>query len=642
MLKVNRMITTTRSLIFTACLALLGVSFPVWGQGYTISRTTVPYGTVAVGLSVEDGFSITATGNAGVTIESLTLNGANFQFAAGAFPETLGNAGATFSYSFNFVPTAAQAYTGTATFMINNEPVNITLTGTGIVTTAVATPSVSSLSFSGALGSRSRAQTVTITNTGTSTVTIKGATAQQPFSTTGIGKTPLAPGASAALSASYFGTEVGSETGQLEITYDVLPPTGIDLYGTTTAATKFVVKNNPTLPLGTAGYPYLAQLVSADSTGTVTWSLAQGPPLPPGLTLSSSGTISGIISSTATLETYKFSVNAVDSASHIASALLSLQVLATTGAACNNISWDIAGTSNPLIPINDLGTGNYFGTEGGLYGNGSNMDPAQHQADGVAFAQQVQPLDANGNPSASGKIGFLGFGISTLLYEMNAFTPMAMGDLAKNPSVVVVNGGEPTAGAPEFAQLTSPFWTTLIQNIVPNNNVTTQQVQVVFFEDIDQSPTGTYPSDQVELIGELETIAQNVLIMFPNVKLMYYVTRIYSGYSTTNVDPEPYAYEQGFANSAAILDQISGAPSLNYNPSNGPVLAPWMGYGPYTWANGYIARSDGLTYSCQDVRADGHHPSVLYGAPKAAGLFLNFFKTDPTATPWFLAPPAKR
>jgi hypothetical protein len=162
---------------------------------------------------------------------------------------------------------------------------------------------------------------------------------------------------------------------------------------------------------------------------------------------------------------------------------------------------------------------------------------------------------------------------------------------------------------------------------------------VAFFEDIVQTPTGTYPSDQTELITDLEEVAQNALIMFPNLKLMYYVSRVYSGYSTTKVDPEPYAYEQGFANSAAILDQINGDPALNYNPLDGPVMAPWMGYGPYTWANGYIPRSDGLTYSCQDLRVDGHHPSVLYGAPKVAGLFLNFFKTDPTAAPWFLASP---
>jgi hypothetical protein len=125
---------------------------------------------------------------------------------------------------------------------------------------------------------------------------------------------------------------------------------------------------------------------------------------------------------------------------------------------------------------------------------------------------------------------------------------------------------------------------------------------------------------------------------------MYYMPRFYAGYSGT-VDlsrPEPYSYEQGFAIQGALLDQINGSPSLNYNPANGPVMAPWLGYGAYTWANGLIARSDGLTYNCQDVRPDGRHPSVLYGAPKVAAQFLNFFKTNDTTASWFLSPNALR
>ena len=240
-------------------------------------------------------------------------------------------------------------------------------------------------------------------------------------------------------------------------------------------------------------------------------------------------------------------MNATDSASHTASSALSIKVLGPTGAACNDISWDIGGTMNPIIPINDLGTGNYFGTEGGLYGGGSNTPPAQHEADGLTFASEVTPLDATGNPSSSGKIGMLGIGISTLLYEMIAFGPMAQNDLSVNPNLVIVNGGEATADATDFASLSSPFWATLINNIVPNSGLTTKQVEVVIFEDVDASPTGTYPSDNVQLQNELETIAQNVLIQFPNVKLMYYVSRMYSGYSGTFdlSDPEPYCMSRG-------------------------------------------------------------------------------------------------
>ena len=620
------------------CVAVILAVTPATATAWRISRTTINFGTVPVGRSVGGGLSIYATTSSPVTIASMTLSGAGFQFATGIFPITLAHSPDLFSYSFNFAPTAAGSYTGTATFMMNGEPVVITLIGTGVTTTAVATPSVTKLSFTTPEGSQSSSQSVQITNTGKSTATVLSVSTQPPFSTPPFAATPLAPGASITLPVTYFGTNPGNTTGNLLISYDVLPPTGISLLATTTKPVSFAIDNFPTLPLGTAGFPYLAQLISVAGKGTVTYSLAAGSSLPSGLTLSGTGEISGTISSTAALTAYNFTVNAVDSESHSASETLTVTVLGPTGAACDDISWDVAGTSDPMVPIIDLGTSTYFGTEGGLYGNGSNVSPEPHLSDGINFAKTIKPLDSAGNPDPNGKYVFVGIGISTLLYEMQAFVPMASGDASTNSHLVIVDGGEPSASATDFANLSSPFWGTLLNNIIPNAGVTPKQVAVVLFEDIDVFPTGTYPSDMVQLTGELETIARNALIQFPNVKLMYYGPRFYSGYSGTfdKSSPEPYAYEQGFAIQSALLDQIGGDPSLNYNPANGPVVAPWMGYGPYIWANGLIARSDGLTYNCQDVRSDGRHPSELYGAPKIAAQFLNFFKTNGTTAPWFL------
>lgn len=636
---IGRVLTRARltSIVSAFWFALLVIS-PAKAANYTIGRTTLQFGTVAVGLSKVEGFSITATTSTAVTIQSMTLAGPGFAFANGIFPQVIGQQGASISYSFLFVPTAGQNYPGTAMFVIDGQPVVITLKGIGIVTNAVATPSVNTLSFSQPMGGQSRPHTVQITNTGTSTLTLLSATAQSPFIASPIQDIVLAPGAFVNVSVSYFGSNVANTSGELLITYDVLRPTGISLKGKTTAASDFSSTSFPTLPLGTAGASYLTQLTTTSAAGNVLWTLAPGSSLPSGLTLSSAGIISGTIGSTVPLTTYTFTVNAVDALSHSTNQVLSLPVLAATGAACNDVSWNIARTSTPMVPISDLGTGNYFGTEGGLYGRGHNYPPAQHNSDGVAFAKAIQPLDANGNPNPTGKYALVAFGISTLLYEMQSFTPMAMADPSTNSHLVVVNGGEPTANATDFADLESPFWTTLLDNIVPNAGVTPQQVVAVAFEDIDVFPTGTYPGDMVQLQGELETVAQNVLKQFPNVKLMYYLPRFYAGYSGTfdRSSPEPYAYEQGFAIQGAVLDQVNGAASLNYNPTNGPVMAPWLGYGAYTWANGLIPRSDGLTYNCQDLRSDGRHPSALYGAPKVAAQFLNFFKTDDTTAPWFL------
>jgi hypothetical protein len=439
---------------------------------------------------------------------------------------------------------------------------------------------------------------------------------------------------------SFFGAAVGSHTGTVTISYDVLPPSGISLGGTTIAPNTFGISTYPTLPLGTAGAAYYAVLQPAGGVAPVTWTPVAGH-MPPGLSLSSSGVISGNISSTAQIATYKFSVQATDSNRPASSAKagMNIQVLKPTGASCNNITFDIANTSSPLVPITDLGTGNYWGTMGGLYPGGTNVAPASHVSDGVSIAQSIQALDASGNPDPNGKYVLLGIGISTLQYEMNAFAPLASADPAVNPQLVIVNAGEASGSATDFADPSSPFWTTITNFLLPNWNVTTNQVVAVLFEDIDNNLTGTYPSDNTQLQGELETIAQNIHNLFPNVKLMYFEPRVYGGYSNgiSNATPEPYAYEVGFAMQKVVADQLSGLSSLNYNPSNGPVMAPWISWGTYAWANGMLPRSDGLVYTCQDMMSDGRHPNASYGGPKIASIWLDFFKTDPTTTPWFLA-----
>ena len=158
------------------------------------------------------------------------------------------------------------------------------------------------------------------------------------------------------------------------------------------------------------------------------------------------------------------------------------------------------------------------------------------------------------------------------------------------------------------------------------------------FEDLDIHPSGTFPSDMTAIQTEFEAVAQNVHTIFPNAHLMYFQSRMYSGYSTTTTDPEPYAYEIGFAMKNAIVDQLKGLASLNFDSTKGPVMAPWLGFGFYDWSNGMLGRQqDSFVYTCQDVQADGHHPSTQYGGPKRANFWLNFFKTDPTTAPWFVS-----
>ncbi|MEO7723382.1 MAG: hypothetical protein ABIU29_01645 [Chthoniobacterales bacterium] len=60
-----------------------------------------------------------------------------------------------------------------------------------------------------------------------------------------------------------------------------------------------------------------------------------------------------------------------------------------------------------------------------------------------------------------------------------------------------------------------------------------------------------------------------------------------------------------------------------------------MRWGSYLWADGTTPRSDGFTRLCKDLQGDFTHPAAN-GVAKVADQLLDFFKTDPTATSWFL------
>jgi hypothetical protein len=85
-----------------------------------------------------------------------------------------------------------------------------------------------------------------------------------------------------------------------------------------------------------------------------------------------------------------------------------------------------------------------------------------------------------------------------------------------------------------------------------------------------------------------------------------------------------------------IEQQIGGGAALNHDPSRGGVRAPWLAWGPYLWANGARKRADGFSYDEADFSDDGTHLSSS-GVRKVGRLMLDFFKTAPTARPWFVA-----
>jgi hypothetical protein len=164
--------------------------------------------------------------------------------------------------------------------------------------------------------------------------------------------------------------------------------------------------------------------------------------------------------------------------------------------------------------------------------------------------------------------------------------------------------------------------------------LTPAQVQVIWLKEADKEPKEPFPVEVKKVQSEFVAVIHNLRDKFPNTKMIYISPRIYGGYSLRPLNPEPHAYETGFAVKWLIADQIGGNPELNYDPAKGPVRAAWMAWGPYIWADGVKPGKSGLVWLREDLSPDGVHPSVK-GREKVAALLLAFFLKDSTAVPWF-------
>ncbi|MFZ1221096.1 MAG: hypothetical protein WAO00_17520, partial [Chthoniobacterales bacterium] len=306
---------------------------------------------------------------------------------------------------------------------------------------------------------------------------------------------------------------------------------------------------------------------------------------------------------------------------------------------------DCSLTTTGIIPINDLGPGSYNGFTAGLYPAGSDTPPVAHAAAALTIAtDQIKPLNASGNlDPANGRIVMISIGMSNTTQEfatkgMQNFKLRADADPAKNPQLILVDGAQGGQDAPAWVDPNAATWGIVNQRLAAAG-VAPQQVQVAWLKQALAGPNnyGAFPAHARALQSDLEIIVRNLKTKFPNIKIAYLSprTRAYTN-TPTALNPEPFAYETGFAVKWTVEDQITGAGNLNFDPAKGAVVAPLILWGPYIWADGLTPRSDGFAWLCSDLESDFTHPSASGGVPKVATHLLAFFKTDPTAAPWFL------
>ncbi|MBI5709197.1 MAG: hypothetical protein HZC42_02690 [Candidatus Eisenbacteria bacterium] len=298
-----------------------------------------------------------------------------------------------------------------------------------------------------------------------------------------------------------------------------------------------------------------------------------------------------------------------------------------------------AGTSVGLVPLTDLGTGTYQGYQGGLYAGGSSHRPAAHDAAGVSIATALAPLDTLGQPDAvNGRFVLISIGMSNATMEFAPFVQKAMGYSARHPKLLVIDCAKGGQSANLISSPTAAYWDTVFTRLRGRGSAPLQ-AQAVWIKEADPGPTGGFPAATNTLLAQLGSIVRIIHQKMPNVRLVYFTSRIYAGYASSTLNPEPYAYESGFAVKWLIEAQVSGVDSLNYDPGQGAVEAPWLAWGPYLWADGLVGRADSLKWTCDEfVTSDGTHPSAL-GTQLVSDSLLQFFSHDETTVPWFLAGP---
>ncbi len=313
-------------------------------------------------------------------------------------------------------------------------------------------------------------------------------------------------------------------------------------------------------------------------------------------------------------------------------------------------------TVSGRVPLTDMGSRTYLGHSGGLYANGSNAMPGAHATAGAAAARNVVPRAGNGTPNGNGRIVLMSIGMSNTTQEWCdsvpstctawSFTGQAAADNAVNhTTLAVVDGAKRSQTASDWADPASPNYDRIRDSVLTPQGLTEQQVQVIWLKVVNPDPTVSLPSATADAVRLVEAAGNIVRILhnrYPNLKIVFLSSRVFGGYANLTLNPEPYAYETGFAmkwliqaqidqmaNGGTIVDNRAG--NLNYT-----TVAPWLAWGPYLWADGLNPRSDGLTWVAGDFEPDGTHPSAS-GEGKVGARLLSFFKTDQRAACWFLA-----
>ncbi|MEO8195760.1 MAG: hypothetical protein ABI689_03460, partial [Thermoanaerobaculia bacterium] len=231
--------------------------------------------------------------------------------------------------------------------------------------------------------------------------------------------------------------------------------------------------------------------------------------------------------------------------------------------------------AQPYIPIPDL-VAPYLGVgEPGLYPGGSNAPTGAHLTYGQTRAAAVTPRDSAGNPDADGWIGLVYLGMSNCNQEGSRFEREAdrFGEHAGR--VVIVDAAKGGIDAFLMDEASDAYWTAFDQRLAAAG-VDPDQVQVAWFENTQASEatSGNFPARIDALRAAYRGVILTLTARCPNLQLVFLTSRSW----TPATARQTFAFETGFAMKGLIQDQLDDVDGLG--------SGPWLGWGPYTWADG--------------------------------------------------------
>lgn len=346
----------------------------------------------------------------------------------------------------------------------------------------------------------------------------------------------------------------------------------------------------------------------------------------------------------------------------------------------------VTRTTTSLVTV----PGNYLGRyPRGLY-RASNWPTTAHFNAGTTRATGITPRAMNGTVDlVNGRYALLALGGSdageafctedntnppiTVFPDVQSCTTRSLSyrwhldpvEAVNRDNFYPVNGAYPNQYAENFTQDDDPFPPIPPNATIPTANgnydrirddifpyyvtpgLSEAQVEALWIELYNPRPQASLPdrhSDVTELIVRLGNVIRLAKVRYPNLQLVFLTSRPYAGVSTAKGPGEPFAYETGLAikalveaqmaqmeNAGAIVDARAG--NLDYSGN----VAPWIGWGPYWWANGTQGLDVEPRWTSGDydnAAANGYFSNR--GEAKAEIILIHWFTNSPFTKCWIM------